>query len=157
MEHRRSIYRLKFFTLAITVLLAMSVCSCTSSEQKCYNDFSTFVDNVEQNAQYYTDVDWKATVEYYEQFSEDLDYYSDLYTPEQNREIGRMKARFHKMVMSYYLNRASDIVNNFSYQMEGYADEMGGDNDDYGVMSSSESFEESLMEAAERLGSLFED
>ena len=116
--------------VAIAIVTILSMVSCTPAEQKSYNDFSSFVDATEQEAPNYTEQDWEVSTQTYEAYKADLDAFSQMYTPEQNREIGRMKARYHKVVLKYYYNKASNFVDNMSHQMEGYLDELGGDNAD---------------------------
>lgn len=112
--------------MAIGFVILFSLSSCTPAEQKCYNKFSNFVNEFEEEAPNYTEQDWEVNAQLFEAYSNDLDAFSQLYTPEQNREIGRLKARYHKTLLKYYVNRASDFFNNISYQMEGYTEEMTG-------------------------------
>lgn len=142
--------------MAVLVGLSLLV-SCASAEQKCYNNFNNFVNSVEQDAPYYTEQDWEACTEAYEAYVQDLDAFAQLYTPEQNREIGRMKARYHKLALKYHLNRASNFVNNMSYQMEGYIDEMGDTDEEYSVKPSAERLEQDIIDAVERMMNHFEE
>ena len=142
--------------MAVLVGLSLLV-SCASAEQKCYNNFNNFVNSVEQDAPYYTEQDWEACTEAYEAYVQDLDAFAQLYTPEQNREIGQMKARYHKLALKYYLNRASNFVNNMSYQMEGYVDEMGNTDNDYSITPSVEQFENELIDAVDRVTNIFNE
>lgn len=141
----------------MVVIVIISVSSCTSAEQKCYNNFNSFVNAVEQDAPNYTEQDWEACTEAYETYVQDLDAFSQLYTPDQNREIGRMKARYHKLALKYHLNRASNFVNNMSYQMEGYIDEMGDTDEENSVKPSAERLEQDIIDAVERMMNHFEE
>ena len=146
-----------FNRLLIAVAVMFLLSSCTSAEEKCYNNFNDFVNTVEQNASNYTAQDWQACTEAYETYVQDLDACAQLYTPEQNREIGRMKARYHKVVLKYYLNCASNFVNNMSYQMERYADEMGDTDDEYNLSHSMEQLDEELNDAVDRIADILDE
>lgn len=122
-------YKIASLRSVLLVQLALAVAvfcaSCVPAEQKCYNEFKSFVVSVEQDADQMSAEEWKACMEAYKFYVQDLDSYSRRYTPEQNREIGRMKARFHKLTVSRYVNRASDIVNSVTSQIGGYSEELG--------------------------------
>lgn len=98
---------------------------CTSPEQRRINDLSALVEDMEQNGQYYTQDDWEAIEGSYEELEEELAEYSQFYTPEQRREIGRLKARCHKAILSSALGGIEEALNGVSDEMEGYMEEMG--------------------------------
>ena len=131
--------------------------SCVYAEQKCYNDFCTFVKTVEEKASNYTAQDWEVCSQVYDRYTKDLDAYSQLYTPEQNREIGQLKARYHKLILKYTLNRAANYVTNLSYQMEGYVEEMENSEDEHSLFSDEERVCQEIDDAIESITYLFEE
>ena len=149
--------RVFFSMLAIIIAGVFILSSCASAEQRCYNNFVTFVESVEQGAPSFTKQDWEACSQAYDVYVQDLDAYSQLYTPEQNREIGRLKARYHKVCVNYYINRASDIINSMSHQMEGYLDEMSDTDNDYSVTPAAERLEQNINDAIERVSNIVEE
>ena len=114
------------------VILAALICaimtsSCAAEEERCYNKFSEFVEDVEHNAPNLSAEDWTEYIEMYDKYEMELTSFEHSYTPEQNHEIGRLKARYHKAVMNHYVDEAANFIDNLSHQMEGYLDEMLGD------------------------------
>lgn len=110
-----------------TIFCTVITTSCATEEERCYNSFNGFVDEVEQSAPDLSAEDWAAYMEMYEMYEMELTSFEHNYTPEQNQEIGRLKARYHKVVMKHYADEAVNFIDNFSNQMEGYLDEMLGD------------------------------
>lgn len=145
------------FSLLVFVIAGVLLSSCATAEQRCYNNFVSFVESVEQGAPSFTKQDWEACSQAYDVYVQDLDAYSQLYTPEQNREIGRLKARYHKVCVNYYINRASDIINSMSHQMEGYLDEMSDTDNDYSVTPAAERLEQNINDAIERVSNIIEE
>ena len=130
--------------------------SCISAEQRCFNDFSNFVNNVERDAPHYTAEDWRYCSQSYDMYTHNLDAYADSYTPEQNREIGRLKARYHKLVAKHYLTSISNFVNNLTNQMEGYTEEMTNTNEN-GESSGSENIVDELSRTVESISDIVDE
>lgn len=95
-----------------------------SSEARLMQSFEGFVENVESKGINYTAEQWEKSVETYEKYVSQFDEFSNRYTPEQIREVGRLKARYHKSLLIYCVNVASDFLDNISYQFDGYVDKM---------------------------------
>lgn len=126
--NKNTSFKLPLVILA-SLICAMMTTSCATEEERCYNSFNGFVDEVEQSAPDLSAEDWAAYMEMYEMYEMELTSFEHNYTPEQNQEIGRLKARYHKVVMKHYADEAVNFIDNFSNQMEGYLDVMLGDED----------------------------
>ena len=126
--HKNNPFKLPLVILAALICAIMAT-SCATEEERCYNNFSRFVDEIEQKAPNLRVEDWGEYIEMYEVYETKLTSFEHNYTPEQNQEIGRLKARYHKVVMKHYADEAVNFIDNFSNQMEGYLDEMLGDED----------------------------
>lgn len=141
-----------FFKLLLLIPMLFAI-GCTSPEQRRINDLSALAEDIEQNGQYYTQDDWEAIAESYEELEEELTEYSQSYTPEQRREIGRLKARCHKAILSSTLGGIEDALNGVSDEMEGYLEEMsdGEELDGY-----AEGFEDVMEETIDEINEIFE-
>lgn len=141
------------FHLLLLLLLVLFEIGCTSPEQRSINSLSALAEDIELNGRYYTQDDWEAVAESYEELEEELTEYSQSYTPEQRREIGRLKARCHKAILSYALGGIEDALNGVSDEMEGYMEEMsdGEELDGY-----AEDFEDVMEETVDEINEIFE-
>lgn len=141
-----------FFKLLLLILMLFAI-GCTSPEQRRINDLSALAEDIEQNGQYYSQDDWEAIAESYEELEEELAEYSQFYTPEQRREIGRLKARCHKAILSSALGGIEDALNGVSDEMEGYMEEMGDGEELDGY---AEGFEDVMEETIDEINEIFE-
>ena len=89
------------------------------------------VTDVETNGENYSQEDWECINQGYEDITEQISESSEKLTPEQNREIGRLHARYHKAAAKHAINSFSDYMKAASEQIKGYSEEMFGDDGGY--------------------------
>lgn len=102
--------------------------------------------DVEQNGNNYSEQDWDDISEEYDAFVGDyLEQYSDQLTKEDFKQVGRLKARYHKAWIKYAATQIGNAFNSSSQIAAGYLEEMsdGSDMDEFDA-SLSEVFEELL-------------
>ncbi|MBO4587526.1 MAG: hypothetical protein J5711_01315 [Bacteroidales bacterium] len=122
----------KAFLLLIIIFASLCISGCTSKVERNINSLETIVTDVEENGDNYSVKDWDQINQKYEKTIDRIAASSDKLTPEQNREIGRLYARYHKAVMKSALNSLSDYIDAADEQLKGYSEEMfGGDWDSF--------------------------
>lgn len=110
--------------LWIAAVLTLVAAACTVNTPK---SFERVVEGVEQNAASYTPEDWKRADERFEDFAEKYDYECLMaLSEEEQKEVGRLIARYYKVRMEYASRQAKDYLRTGGNIMEGYMDEMGG-------------------------------
>lgn len=149
---------MKKITLAIGFcLISMLSISCNSKD-KCIQDFDEMVTDIELNSDYYTSEDWEMVEASYEDFLESIEEYQDELTPADYKEIGRITARYHKIILKIILSMTSDALRNgldaSSSYMEGYMEEMG-DGEEIDV--SDEDYEDAMNDAQKAIDKLYEE
>lgn len=110
----------------VPVLLIFMI-SCKNTEQRAFDSLVALVEDVEANGDSYSNADWKSSIQSFKDLTELLDTQSEQFTPEQKREIGRLKARYHKKMISHALRTFGNYMSDKSYEMEGYLDEFAAD------------------------------
>lgn len=103
---------------------------CTGETERYLNSLESIVENVELNGKNYTSEDWENSYQEYETVTEWLAESSDNLTPEQNKEIGRLHARYHKAVAKNKINGISERISAMGEQIIGFGEELFGDDDD---------------------------
>lgn len=117
----------RLFTILSVLLLSFLVSSCNTKEHYL-NNFEKFVADVEQNGESYSVQDWEdVSVEYDAFVGDHLEQYSDQLTKEDYKQIGRLKARYHKAWIKYASSQISNAISASSQIAAGYLEEMGND------------------------------
>ena len=117
-----------FFVLVIGV--SISIVGCTSKVERNISSLEAIVTDVETNGENYSSEDWECINQGYEEVTEQISESSEKLTPKQNREIGRLYARYHKAVEKHAISSFSDYMKAASEQLKGYSEEMFGDDGD---------------------------
>lgn len=144
--------RMQLFAL-LTVMLLILVASCDTKDRYLVN-FEDFVTDVEQNGVSYSEQDWEGISDEYDAFVGDyLEEYSDQLTKEDYKQIGRLKARYHKAWIKHASSQIGNAFNASSQIAAGYLEEMGNVDDMENIESSMSG---SFDEFADEFDGLFE-
>lgn len=105
-------------------LLSFLLVACTSYEQKSLNCLRSLVQSVERNGSRFSANDWESSVEKFHDLCEQICINSSKYTIDEQREIGSLKARYHKAIVAYIVDNASGMVDDYALQLGGYLEEI---------------------------------
>lgn len=115
--------KIKNFALVIVAAAMMLACSPNSVKS-----FTKVVDDAEQNGAKYTEEEWETADAKYEDFMAKFnDSMLSQMKPEEQREVGRLIARYQKMRLSSYLNSVGKEIDKYKNMTSGYMEEMGSD------------------------------
>lgn len=97
--------------------------SC-NSKQTPMNRLANLTEEIQKNAQDYTEEDWKAFAEELELIENDMDQYMSEYTDEELKEIGRLKgicfAQFTKHSIKTFKNGLENVMKEAEGLIEGF-------------------------------------
>lgn len=109
------------------ILLILTAISCNTKDRYLTN-FEKFIEDVEQSGAEYSNEDWENVSDEYDAFVGDyLEQYSDQLTKEDYKQIGRLKARYHKAWIKYASSQISNAISASSQIAAGYLEEMAND------------------------------
>lgn len=119
---RRIIYTYIFCMLSAALLLN----SCHFNTKENYlKDFSNFIVGIENNYQKFTEEDWNAKEIEYEKFiGEKYDQFQSQLTDKDQQTIGKLKARYFKIVFKSGLDQLENDIREGAEQLEGFMEEM---------------------------------
>lgn len=144
--------KLLFAVLPILMLLVL-VSSCDTKD-RYLNNFETFVSDVELNGDSYSEQDWNAVAEEYDALvGDNLEEYSDQLTKEDYKQIGRLKARYHKAWIKHASSQIGNAISASSQIVAGYLEEMGGED---GMKEHESSMSEVFDDLANEFDEIFE-
>ena len=111
----------------ILVCLTALISSC-NSKQSPINELSDLAEEISENGNNYSEADWEAAAEQFEGITKELEGYS--YSDEEQREIGKLKARVYILFGSKYgKNKLKQFFNELSGAMEELNDSIDLTND----------------------------
>lgn len=111
------------FILVSIVFITMS-CSFDTKEAYLQN-FSDFISDIENNAQTYTEEDWKTKeIEYNKFIGEKYEQFRTQFTDEEQQTIGKLKARYFKIVLKSGLKQFEEDIKEGAKQIEGFIEEL---------------------------------
>ena len=88
------------------------------------NKLENLTEEIQENAQNYTEEDWKATAEELELIENEIKQYKSEYTDEELKEIGRLKgkclAQFTKYSSKAFTNGVKDVMKEAEGLLEGF-------------------------------------
>lgn len=130
---------MKTFTRTILIaLVAMFTITATANaatpQEKSIRKLERFAKELKKNAPEYNDEDWSASMEYFEQLSEEMKQYD--YTDDELRQIGKLKGRCIGIFARKSITRGASEINTFMQQLGGFLEGFlettapGGDNAD---------------------------
>lgn len=113
----------------------MIAVSCNRVENDLQR-MSTLVRDAEVNGETYSMEDWDVFIESYDAYQESLLRRQDKWSDEDFRRLGKITARYHKVILTYGLDILKQGMSAGANIMKGYAEEMSGDyleevSDDY--------------------------
>ena len=116
----------------LIVFICLGFGACSTKVEHNINRLEGIVEDVETNGKYYSSEDWENVNQDFEELTERIAESADELTPEQNRELGRLYARYHKAVAKNAIDGISDYINAATEIFNGYAEELfGSDIDDF--------------------------
>ena len=96
--------------ILLTIVALLFSCS---SKRSPINELSNLSEEISTNGNSYNDEDWEAAAEKFEGITEELERYS--YSEEEQKEIGKLKARVYYLFGSKYgKNKLKQIFNELS-------------------------------------------
>lgn len=147
--------RIKQSLFVVIVAATLSFVACGSAEQRKIDGLEKLVVDVEASGTNYSQNDWKRSVERFEDIIDDLKERSHNLTPEQNREIGGLVARYHKALITSQLTNLSEDLDVAIQQMSGYYESPS--NDVRNNVLINQSAVDSAKRYAEMLDEIFDD
>lgn len=114
----------------LLVLLAgivLVMVGCINKTERYINSLESVVKEVETNGKNFTSEDWKNIHQKYKTTTELISEMSDQLTPEQNKMVGCLHARYYKAVVKNKIYSVSDYMNAVGDQLIGFGEELFGD------------------------------
>ena len=118
---------MKKINVVLNGLLAMGICltmvGCGSASERYLSKFDKFVSSVVEDGDEMSEEDWnEAQVKYDEFMSEYEEELSGSFTPEENKEFGRLQGAYAKAVMGMAFNSLDESLQDGAEMMEGYVE-----------------------------------
>lgn len=105
--------------VALVALFTFTIpASAASPQDKCIRKLERFSKELKKNAPEYTEEDWTAAMNYFEQLSNDIKQYT--YDEEELRQIGKLKGRCIGIFARRSLSRGASEINSFMQQLGGF-------------------------------------
>ena len=115
-------------SFVICALFVLCTISC-HSKQTPINKLESFTEEIQNNAQDYTEDDWKASAEELEQIENEIEQYKSEYTDAELKEIGRLKgiclAQFTKHSFKTFKDGFEDAMKEAEGLIEGFSQGFG--------------------------------
>ncbi|GHT08016.1 hypothetical protein AGMMS49525_17210 [Bacteroidia bacterium] len=106
--------------IGISLFLSLFLVGCTPSKDDYISDFSDFVSGIETNYKTYTGEDWTQADEEYQLYvGEYYEKHEAKLTAEDQRTIGKLKAKYQTIVMKHNAKQLIDGVSDGLNQLEG--------------------------------------
>lgn len=116
-----------FLSILLIIICCVGLSSC-DKKQEAISNLEAFTDDITENAQTYTPEQWDEVEAEFEGIIQELDQYE--YTAEEQRKIGRLKARCVKAMSQKTINNLQYQVNSIINQIQGAIEEFTGGSDD---------------------------
>jgi len=107
-------------------LITFLLNSCHFDTKENYlKDFSNFIVDMETNYQKFTKEDWNAKeIEFKKFIGERYEQFRSQLTEEEQQTIGKLKARYFKIVFKSGLDQLENDIREGAEQLEGFMEEM---------------------------------
>jgi hypothetical protein len=116
--------KIKLSLFIVFISLIFNSCHFESKENYL-KDFSNFIVDIENNYQKFTEENWKAIKIDYENFiGEKYEQFRSQFTEEDLQTIGKLKARYFKIVLKSGLEDFKQDIKEGAKQMEGFVQEI---------------------------------
>lgn len=114
----------KLLIILFYITLVTIGCKFNSKENYLQN-FTDFISEIENNYKTYTEEDWNTKeIEYKKLISEKYDQIQSQLTDEDQQTIGKLKARYFKIVLKSGLEQLEEDIKEGAKQLEGFIEEM---------------------------------
>lgn len=112
--------------LIILFFITLVSMGCNVNTKENYlQDFSNFIIDVENNYQKFTEEDWNTKEMEYKKFiSEKQEQFQSQLTDEDQQTIGKLKARYFKIILKSGLEQLEEDIKEGAKQLEGIVEEM---------------------------------
>lgn len=112
---------IKTFTIGILLVLVAVACQ---SKNGYLNQFEKFISTVEQDCANYSTEDWAGADAQFQAFTEtEYQKYEDKLNPEDQNQIGRLKAKYYKVRYKSAMQQAGDYVEDVMNVVDGFVEE----------------------------------
>ena len=105
-------------SFVICALFVLCTISC-HSKQTPINKLESFTEEIQNNAQDYTEEDWKASAEELEQIENEIEQYKSEYTDAELKEIGRLKGICYVQFTKHSIKTFKNGIENAMKEVEG--------------------------------------
>lgn len=143
----------RIIRLAVIAIIPLLMASCDSVE-KSIIQLDELVTDAESNGDDYTNEDWEDFVCEYESELESISERSDELTSDDYRQLGKITARYQKVLLSLTSQALKYGIEAGSNYMEGYMEEMG-DGEDLDRLA--EDFEDAMEETIDEINANYDD
>lgn len=117
--------------MIVVLLFLISSCNTFNSKTNYLSDFENFVQRTEKEYINYTYNEWEVIDNEYENYTGEL--YDKVYTKltqEDQRNIGKLKGRYHVIKLKVEFKRTIQVIKDGIEQASGAVDEILNDNTD---------------------------
>ncbi|MBR5051685.1 MAG: hypothetical protein IKW91_00495 [Bacteroidaceae bacterium] len=136
--------------LTLTVLMLGLFCltSCQSKEERAINKLEQLSERIEKNGDKYDMEEWSGIMKELEAINDDID--DCKFTSEQLEEVGRLQAKFYKVIMKNGSSLFSGALSSFGSYAKGFKEGlMDGDFDENDLKEQFGDLENAFKEAME--------
>ena len=116
-------------SICLTFSLVFFITSCELNTKENYiKEFTNFIVDIETNYQTFTEEDWKTKEIEYEKFiGEKYEQFQAQFTDEDQQNIGKLKARYFKIVLKTGIEQLENDIKKGAKQLEGFIEEINSD------------------------------
>ena len=119
---------MRTYLIALFALVVMLSCTESNSKSVYVEHFKEFIEEIEQDEDFEITDEVKAK---YDEYADELfNKHKEELTPEEQKEIGRLKARYVKAQLKRAADAASKAADKYGKQAEGFINELFGDDDE---------------------------
>jgi len=117
--------RIEKFIFILVIVAFITTCSTFNTKEAYLQNFTDFISEIENNSQTYTEEIWNTKEMEYKKFiGEKYEQFQSQLTDEDQQTIGKLKARYFKIVLKSGLEQLEEDIKEGAKQLEGFIEEM---------------------------------
>ena len=132
-------------TLTVVMLGLFGLVSCQSKEERTISKLEQLSERIEENGDSYDVEEWSGIMKELEDISDDIN--DCKFTSKQMEEVGRLQAKFYKVVMKNCPKLFSGALSSFGSYAKGLKEGLMDDSDGKGLQEQFDDMEDAMNEA----------